>query len=56
MNLPHAGIILNAAGVGLSHARTNPKAAGMMWFAAGKGFIQFGMVLRRAGISFVCSE
>jgi hypothetical protein len=28
----------------------------MMWFAAGKEFIQFGMVLRRAGISFVCSE
>ena len=63
MNLPHAGIILNAAGVGLSRARmifgrarTNPKAAGMMWFAAGKGFFNFGMVLRRAGISFVCSE
>ena len=37
-------------------ARTNPKAAGMMWFAAGKGFFNFGMVLRRAGISFVCSE
>jgi hypothetical protein len=63
MNLPHAGIILNAAGVGLrrarmifGRARTNPKAAGMMWFAAGKEFFNFGMGLRRAGISFVCSE
>jgi len=63
MNLHYAGIILNAAGVGLSRARmifgrarTIPKAAGRMWFAAGKGFFNFGMVLRRAGISFVCSE